>query len=144
MPALTRRRDPEARQESWRVFYGDVQVGTIGLRSGVPMHAEPWHWSCRFYPVSHRGLREDGIAPAFSTARSDFESAWSRLLPKITDADLSEYRRECAWIAWKYGMWDCGCKLPTQEPSGLSRCFCGTEIGIVRTRLHVYAVHMLS
>jgi len=36
MPALTRRRDPEMPHECWRVFYGDVQVGTIGKRSGVP------------------------------------------------------------------------------------------------------------
>ena len=33
MPALTRRRNPDARQESWLVYYGDVHVGTIGLRA---------------------------------------------------------------------------------------------------------------
>jgi hypothetical protein len=36
MPALTRRRNPDARQESWLVFYGDVRVGTIAIRSGNP------------------------------------------------------------------------------------------------------------
>ena len=29
MPALTRRRDPEARQETWLVYYGDVQSESI-------------------------------------------------------------------------------------------------------------------
>jgi hypothetical protein len=28
MPALTRRRDPDAR-ECWLIYYGDVHVGTI-------------------------------------------------------------------------------------------------------------------
>jgi hypothetical protein len=36
MPALTRRRSKDAHAESWQIFYGDVQVGTIGIRAGVP------------------------------------------------------------------------------------------------------------
>jgi hypothetical protein len=36
MPELTRRRNLEAPDECWHVFYGDVRVGTIGLRSGNP------------------------------------------------------------------------------------------------------------
>jgi hypothetical protein len=39
MPALTRRRDPDASRESWRIFYGDVHVGTIGIRAGIPVNA---------------------------------------------------------------------------------------------------------
>jgi hypothetical protein len=27
MPALTRRRDPDAQQETWIIHYGDVRVG---------------------------------------------------------------------------------------------------------------------
>jgi hypothetical protein len=37
MPALTRRRSKDARAEGWPIFYGDVQVGTIGIRAGVPV-----------------------------------------------------------------------------------------------------------
>jgi hypothetical protein len=33
MPALTHRRDPDARFECWMIFYGDVHVGTIAVRS---------------------------------------------------------------------------------------------------------------
>jgi hypothetical protein len=29
MHTLTRRRNPDARQESWLVYYGDVCLGTI-------------------------------------------------------------------------------------------------------------------
>jgi hypothetical protein len=50
MPALTRRRIPTDLTVSWRIFYGDVQVGTIGLRTGVPVHVDQWGWSCGFYP----------------------------------------------------------------------------------------------
>jgi hypothetical protein len=36
MPELTRRRDLEARDECWHVFYGDARAGTIAIRSGNP------------------------------------------------------------------------------------------------------------
>jgi hypothetical protein len=36
MPALARRRCPDARQEGWHVYYGGVHVGTIAIRSGNP------------------------------------------------------------------------------------------------------------
>jgi hypothetical protein len=130
MTALTRRRDPEARNEAWHVYYGDVHVGMIGIRSGIPHHADQWQWRCGFYP------------PGFVTARVDFETAWHRLLPEITDADLAEYRRERAWTAWKNQMWDAGCRLPTPEPSGRSSCFCGAEIDIAGMDQHVLAAHV--
>jgi hypothetical protein len=107
----------------------------------VPDYADQWQWSCGFYPVSHRGEREDGTAPDFFKARADFGPAWSPPLQKITDADLVEFRRERAWVAWKYRMWDWGCKLPTQEPNGQSRCFCGAEIDVAGVSHHVYAAH---
>jgi hypothetical protein len=49
MPALTRRRYPE-RQDCWHIFYGDVHVGTIARRSGVPVDVDQWGWDCGFYP----------------------------------------------------------------------------------------------
>jgi hypothetical protein len=33
---LTRRRDPDAREERWLVYFGDVRVGTVEIRSGNP------------------------------------------------------------------------------------------------------------
>ena len=39
MPTLTRRRDPDAHNETWRIFYGDVHVRTIAIRSGNPTTA---------------------------------------------------------------------------------------------------------
>jgi hypothetical protein len=45
MPARTRRREKDRQQESWQVFYGDVQVGWIGERAGVPKGVEQWGWS---------------------------------------------------------------------------------------------------
>jgi hypothetical protein len=33
---LTRRRSKDAREECWHVYYGDVHVGTIAIRSGNP------------------------------------------------------------------------------------------------------------
>ena len=31
--------------ECWHVYYGDVHVGTIGIRSGVPVDRDQWSWS---------------------------------------------------------------------------------------------------
>jgi hypothetical protein len=41
MPQLTRRRYPE-RQDCWHVYYVDVHVGTIALRSGAPVDVDQW------------------------------------------------------------------------------------------------------
>jgi hypothetical protein len=42
MPALTRHRSPDAPDECWHVYYGDVRVGTIAIRTGIPHHEDPW------------------------------------------------------------------------------------------------------
>jgi hypothetical protein len=62
MPTLTRRRDPNSREETWRIFYGDVPVGTIGRRSGNPVGTDPWAWHCGFYPGSNPGDGSYGTA----------------------------------------------------------------------------------
>lgn len=141
MPHLTRRRDPNAQLEAWLVFYGDLQVGTIGLRSGVPGHVDPWTWRLGLPQVIARGLRTDGTATTFEKARADFEDAWRAYLPHVTAADFEQHRRQAAFTEWKYRMWDAGCILPTQVPSGRSKCYCGNEIGPGFTE-HVYAEHM--
>jgi hypothetical protein len=130
MPALTRRRCPEAREECWHIYFGDVHVGTISIRSGVPVDQDQWGWQCGFYPVCHRG--EDAAA-TFEQAQRNFETAWRALQPKLSEADLHAYRRQRAFVSWKYAMWEAGCKLPTQLPGGRSRCFCGAPIDIPGT-----------
>jgi hypothetical protein len=57
MPDLTRRRDPDAREECWLIYYDDVHAGTIGIRSGVPVDQDQWGWQCGFYPISPGRLR---------------------------------------------------------------------------------------
>jgi hypothetical protein len=144
MPSLTRRRAPDAKHETWLIFYGDVRVGAIGERWGNPAVADPWFWTCGFYPGSDPGDFTNGTANNFEAARAAFESAWSVFLSKRTEADFQEYRRHRASTAWKYAMWDAGCKLPTQTAEGRSRCFCGAEIGIGDMDQHIYAAHMES
>jgi integrase len=58
MPALTRRRSPD-RPDCWKVYYGDVRVGTIAVRAGVPVDVDQWGWQCGFYPPSHQGPHYD-------------------------------------------------------------------------------------
>jgi hypothetical protein len=141
VPALTRRRDPDAREECWRVYFGDVDVGAIARRSGCPVDVDQWQWRCGFYPGSHRGEHEDGTAVDFDLARAEFEAAWLRLLPKLTEADFQDWRDERDSTVWKYVMRDAGMKMPAQMPDGRSRCFCGSEIDIRGMEDHVRAVH---
>ncbi len=140
MPELTRRRYPE-RPDCWHVYYGDVHVGTIALRPGVPIDVDQWGWDCGFYPLTHRGIAENGTSADFETARVEFEAAWLRYLPQCLEADFTEYRRKRAWNAWKYAMRDRGCRLPTQNTDGRSRCFCGAAIEIAGMVRHVNEAH---
>jgi hypothetical protein len=142
MPALTRRRILNAHPEAWLIHSGDIRVGTLSKRAGVPGNVDQWGWACGFYPASHRGVRADGTAKSFDEARADFAAAWQRLLPKVTEADFDEHRRYLAFDAWKRTMWDAGCKLPTQVAEDRSRCFCGAEIGSGDVEHHIAARHM--
>jgi hypothetical protein len=88
MPELMRRRSPDAREECWHIYFGDVRVGTIGIRSGIPCDEDPWGWSCGFYPGSYPREYLYGTAPDFDQARAGFAEAW-----RIVSAKRSEPRR---------------------------------------------------
>jgi hypothetical protein len=48
MPELTRRRDHDRREESWLIYYDDVPVGTIAIRSGIPHGQDSMGLALRF------------------------------------------------------------------------------------------------
>jgi hypothetical protein len=112
MPELTRRRSPDAPEECWHVFYGDVRVGTIALRTGMPHHEDPWGWACGFYPGSHPRECTDGTAATFDQARADFEAAWRVFLSKRTESDFQAWRDQRDWTAEKYRRFDRGERMP--------------------------------
>src|SRR5246127_4095549 len=97
MPALTRRRDPHAREESWRVYYGDVYAGTISQCVGNPGAAPRWQWRCGFYPGSRPGECTGGAAAGFREARSTFEAAGRVFLSNRTEADFETWREQRDW-----------------------------------------------
>ena len=66
MPVLTRRRSRDARQEVWHVFYGDVRVGLLGERAGVPVDVDQWG----FVGTLKSLLRCDRCSSSLSLARS--------------------------------------------------------------------------
>jgi len=106
MPGLTRRRNLEAPDECWHIFYGDVRVGTIALRTGIPHHEQPWGWACGFYPGCHPSEYTDGTAETFDQARAEFETAWRMFLSNRTEADFQEWRDQRDWTAEKYRRFD--------------------------------------
>jgi hypothetical protein len=50
MPKLTRRRNLDAADQCWHIYFGDVHVGTIAIRAGMPHHEDPWGWGLRVLP----------------------------------------------------------------------------------------------
>jgi hypothetical protein len=127
MPALTRRRKDDPHREGWRVFYGDVQVGAIARRAGVPVHADQWAWQCGFYPGLRPGQHQDGTAKSFELARATFEETWQRLLPRIPPSAFDEYRRDREHRAEIAAIRERGEKLPSELPSSIMRCVCGVK-----------------
>jgi hypothetical protein len=125
MNVLTRRRSRDAQQERWHIYFGDVRVGSVGIRAGVPIDVDQWGWNCGFYPGVEPAGHQDGTARSFKAARRDFMAAWRSLLPKLTDADFDAWRAQRDWTARKYAMWERGEKMPSQIPSSLMRCACG-------------------
>lgn len=111
MPRLTRRRDGNAPQESWLIYYGDVHVGSIGLRSGNPVESHPWQWRCGFYPGSRPGECTSGTAATFESARTAFLVEWAMFLSKRTEDDFEAWRQERDWTARKYAAWERGEKV---------------------------------
>jgi hypothetical protein len=62
---LTRRRDHDRREECWLIYFGDVHVGTIAVRSGIPHDQPAWGWRCGFNPGSNPGECTSGTAATF-------------------------------------------------------------------------------
>jgi hypothetical protein len=125
MPQLTRRRYPEAPNECWHIYYGDIHAGTISMRTGNPHDTEPWGWYCGFYPGSHPGECTVGTAETFEQARAEFEETWRVFLSNRAEADFQEWRDQRDWTERKYAMWKAGEKLPSQIPNSFMRCPCG-------------------
>jgi hypothetical protein len=127
MPALTRRRSTDPREECWHVYYGDVLAGTIAIRSGNPHDEDPWEWHCGFHPGEHQG----GTAATFDEARADFERAWQVFLLNRTEADFQAWRDERDWTERKYALWDAGKRLeppshgPGKPAHRFRKCPCG-------------------
>ncbi len=107
MSTLTRRRDPDARQETeaWLISYDDVHVGSIKRTIGNPGASPLWQWHCGFYPGSRPGECTMGTAPDFHQARAAFEAAWRVFLSKRTEADFQAWRDQRDWTERKYAAW---------------------------------------
>ena len=113
MTGLTRRLQPDQHRVCWDILYDDIYVDSIVARAGVPKDVEQWGWYCGFYPVSHRGVRAEGIAASFDEAHAAFEAAW-RAPAQCSEDDFAEHRYHRAFIKWRYRMWSEGRKVPSQ------------------------------
>jgi hypothetical protein len=125
---------------TWHVYYGDVRVGSVGERPGVPVDVDQWQWSCGFYPGLHPGQHRNGTAPSFEEARIGFEADWKAILAEIPEGAFDEWRHQRDFTKQKYASWDRGERMPSQKPSSMMRCPCGEMFDSHRlehTRIHV-------
>ena len=116
MPKLTRRRSDNQHHETWHVYYGNVRVGTIGQRAGVPVSAPQWQWSCGFYPGMEPGQHRAGIAENFEIARAGFEEAWRDVLPTLSEAAFDEWRQVAGDACLERAI--VGLRLPATDARG--------------------------
>lgn len=145
MPPLTRRRSKDGpHRETWLINLDDVRVGMISRRSGAPISAPKWGWSCGFYPGVDPGEHRSGIVETFDGARGAFRAAWAGLEATLTEADYEAWRRQRDWGAWKERMHALALPLPTQRAEGIARCFCGDAVSIRTLDAHVRIAHSLT
>jgi hypothetical protein len=95
------------RQDCWRVFYGDVCVGTIARRAGVPTHVDQWEWRCGF--LSGHGARSG------SERNRPRHRPGPRRFPALPEGSFQEWRDQRDWTARKFATWARGERLPSQK-----------------------------
>ncbi len=123
-PALTRRRDRRCRhEETWHICCGDVRVGMISERAGVPIEVEPWGWALGFYP-GMEPPHSEGTAATFELARAAFEECWQQTLPTLTAEQFEAWRHDRDFRAEIRAKRARGEKLDTETFSSMMRCVC--------------------
>jgi hypothetical protein len=120
LPALTRRRYPE-RHDCWHVYYGDVHVGTIAPRTGVPHDEDPWGWSCGF---ASRGMHQR-IGRNFRPGARRLRSRMARVSVEADESRFSGVARRAGLDRAQICHVAAGERLPSQKPSSLMTCPCG-------------------
>jgi len=145
MSALSRRRSKDdEHRETWLIYFGDVRVGSIGRRAGVPNSAPQWGWWCGFYPGTEPGEHRGGIAETFDEARAAFQFAWQDLVATLSEADYEAWRRQRDWTTWKDRMHALALPLPMQRSEGVAHCFCGEVVTNATLDAHISNAHRLT
>ena len=120
LPAAAISKPAKCRQ----IYFGDVRVGTIAIRTGNPHDTDPWEWWCGFYPGSHPRERQSGTAATFDQARADFEAASRVFLSNRTEADFQAWvMSETRSLAnMRSGTPATGCRPTSGNPASPARC----------------------
>lgn len=76
-------------------------------------------WLYGFYPGLQSGQPRSGSAPTFEAARTEFEAAWSKVLPIVPDGAFDEWRYDGDRRAEMKAKCTRGEKLDSKIPSSL-------------------------
>jgi hypothetical protein len=111
----------DAREECWHVYYGDVHVGTIAIRTGIPFDED-----LRLLSGQRAGrVIRTGPQPPSTMLAPISKPHGAYFRPSEPRGDYQAYRGARDWHARKYAMWEAGERLPSQKFSSLRICPCG-------------------
>src|SRR4051812_37457915 len=91
MPSLTRRLDRESLNETWRIYFGDVEAGTIAESTEGPFGSPAWQWFCGFYAGSGPDEQTVGRASTYEQARDASQAACNVFLAHRSQEDFDEW-----------------------------------------------------
>lgn len=134
MPGLIRRRVNDQNTENWLIFSDGMHIGSIGIRSRVPVHIDQWQWTVAPYPVSHRGIRDGGKARSFLRRRAKRSS--SRGVRSVENHRRGSSRAPSPARSHRMEIQDVERRLRGRG------CFCGEDIDLSSTEGHAYTAHM--
>jgi hypothetical protein len=118
----------------------------VGLREMPPFALAVYSCAALIafrYVVDHPGHVSHLILLSGQYAES-MPQPFEEKVARVMHGDFAAYRQQRAMTAWKYAMWDAGCKMPTQVPDGRAQCFCGAEIDMATMDGHICAAHMAA
>jgi hypothetical protein len=112
MPELTRRGSPDAPDECWHVFYGDVRVGTIALRTGMPPGKVLGAGHAASIPAAIPANARTAPRPRSPRPAPTSRQRGGYFCQNRTEADFQAWRDQRDWTAEKYRRFDRGERMP--------------------------------
>ena len=75
--------------DDYTVMWGELPIGRIMKRSGVPSQADQWWYGFTFYGPPWLG-GYSGHGTDLDDCKAKFKAAWTRIRAELSDADIAK------------------------------------------------------